>query len=103
PSTGATFRDRYVDANYTCRINLDDREQIAVGGENIGRTYWREHTDVDGKTAYYATPSELAQGIVSQWNASEQHREAILQPYWDDEGIGVVRDGASVYVTQNFC
>lgn len=98
---GGTFQDRYAAANYTCQIGLDER--IAVGGENVAQTHWREHTEVNGETKYYSTIDGLARGIVHQWNRSSEHRENMLRPYWNNEGIGVARNGSRIYVTQNLC
>lgn len=51
--------------------------------------------------------SELAEIIVTQWMESTGHRENILRPEWNSEGIGVAiddtEDDTVVYVTQNFC
>ena len=34
---------------------------------------------------------------------SQGHRENILRPYFQSEGIGVAKSGDEIYVTQNFC
>lgn len=34
---------------------------------------------------------------------STGHRENILTPYFQSEGIGVAKSGSEIYVTQNFC
>lgn len=101
PQTGTVFQDRYQAFNYTCQIALDD--QLAVGGENIAQTFWRKQTVVDGETFYHQSNDGLAEGIFSQWNASQEHRENMLRPYWNNQGIGIARSESKIYVTQNFC
>lgn len=56
----------------------------------------------------YDTPEGLATGIVDSWMNSTGHRENILRPYWNGEGIGIeiveTGDGMTkVWATQNFC
>lgn len=69
-----------------------------AGGENLG--YLRY-----GGGSY--GDEELARRIVTGWMNSEGHRENLLRPRFDTEGIGVTvveRDGQThVYATQNLC
>lgn len=105
---GMDFQDRYANAGYACRIPLGNG-QYAVGSENLGSTYAYIMVDADSGSTQYDTNREVANAIVEQWLSSEQHRENLLMPYWDDEGIGVALydrpedSGVRVYVTQNFC
>jgi uncharacterized protein YkwD len=53
-------------------------------------------------TEYY-TEEEIASRAVQGWMESPGHRENLLTPFWESEGIGVaVAADGSVYVTQNF-
>jgi uncharacterized protein YkwD len=56
---------------------------------------------------YHDTEEELAKGIVTQWMNSPGHRENILTPDWQREGLGIeatMQDGnIAVYATQNYC
>ena len=50
------------------------------------------------------TMDELAAGVFEGWLHSPDHRDNILTPEWNREGIGVtVAEGRQVFVTQNFC
>jgi uncharacterized protein YkwD len=69
-----------------------------AGGENLGYVRYRGASFTD---------EELARRIVTGWMNSEGHRENLLRPRFEEEGIGVTvaeRDGSlHVYATQNFC
>jgi uncharacterized protein YkwD len=56
---------------------------------------------------YGNNETDIARGLVSQWMNSTGHRENILRPFWESEGIGVaiedVNGKTRVYATQNFC
>jgi len=105
---GETFEDRYARAGYACRIPLGNN-QYAVGSENLGSTYAYIMLETGDGATQYDTNEEVANAIVDSWMNSEPHRENLLKPYWDDEGIGVSLyerpedSGVRVYVTQNFC
>ena len=92
---GDNFGDRYDAAGYQCRVSTDS-SQFATGAENIAF-----------QTTYETNETELANAIVSQWMASDGHRENILQNHWEHEGIGIAvgsEDGMrKIYATQNFC
>ncbi|WP_439026350.1 CAP domain-containing protein [Haloarchaeobius sp. DT45] len=94
---GETVGDRYDAFGYDCHIRTGSLT-YANGGENI------YYTSFVG-TAY--TEHELAERAVDGWMDSPSHRENLLRPYWNDEGIGVwvLQEGGRthVYVTQNFC
>jgi uncharacterized protein YkwD len=104
---GESMGDRYQKFGYQCQVSSGGN-QYTTGGENLAKTYYQARISLqNGSTVYYDSPGELAQGVVQQWMNSEGHRENILKPYWENEGIGVTiteEDGATaVYVTQNFC
>lgn len=95
---GNNFRDRYAEAGYGCRR----------GAENILKTYYEvEVTGPTGRKEFYNTNVELAEGIVSEWLNSPEHRKVMLDPRYSVEGIGVATaevDGRTVvYATANYC
>ncbi|MGQ3411929.1 CAP domain-containing protein [Natrinema sp. LN54] len=96
---GNDFADRYDAAGYECSANG------YTGGENIAQTWYDTRVATgDGEIVRYENERELADGIVTQWMNSPDHRENILASQWENEGIGVsVTDDGRVYVTQNFC
>lgn len=104
---GETMGDRYETFGYDCRVKTQE-DTYAAGSENIAYTWYRVHVQQsDGDTVYHTDEKQLARGIVEGWMNSPGHRENILRPYWDDEGIGVAvtqeRGNTKVYATQNFC
>jgi len=67
--------------------------QTNISGENLARV----------SPPPSASPVEVARKITDGWMNSEGHRENILRPEFDREGIGVyVSRTGSVYATQNF-
>lgn len=103
---GATLSDRYDRFGYDCRVSVSGG-RIATGGENLAYTYYEVPVNTDGGVEFYDTERDLARGIVDGWMNSQGHRENLLQPYWEHEGIGVYAiedDGRlRVYATQHFC
>ncbi|ADB59508.1 SCP-like extracellular [Haloterrigena turkmenica DSM 5511] len=96
---GNDVTDRYEQAGYECNANG------YTGGENLAQTWYDTPVvNDDGETVRYETEQELADGIVTQWMNSPDHRENLLATQWENEGIGVyVTDDNRVFVTQNFC
>ncbi|MCU4718376.1 CAP domain-containing protein [Halapricum hydrolyticum] len=105
---GETLEDRYQRFNYNCRIETADGI-ITSGGENIAYTFAGSDVErEDGSVVDHDyDETQIAEGLVSQWMNSPGHRENILRPYWQAEGIGVyIADDngkTKVYATQNFC
>ncbi|MFY4814537.1 CAP domain-containing protein [Haloarcula sp. AONF1] len=98
--SGNDFSDRYAAAGYECQVTISD-SRYATGGENIAQTWFGEPISGEGT---YNTADELARGIVTQWMDSPGHRENILTPYWQSEGIGIeITDSGKVFATQDFC
>lgn len=98
--SGQTMEDRYKKFGYYCEVTITG-DRYSTGGENIAKTF--HHRNVIGY-GRLTTEQEVAEGLVEQWMDSDGHRENILKPYWNNEGIGVhlTADNA-VYATQNFC
>ncbi|WP_101295090.1 CAP domain-containing protein [Halegenticoccus soli] len=103
---GEDLSDRYEKFGYECRVRVSGLK-YATGGENIAKNYRGAPVATDGGVERYETEEELAAAIVEGWMNSPSHRENLLQPYWENEGIGVAvttEDGrTAVYATQNFC
>lgn len=93
---GETMDDRYREGGIDCRMM----------GENIAQSWYGVSTIGPGD-GLYTTPEEFAAAVVQQWMNSQGHRENILRPQFNSEGIGVyaikAEGGYKVYVTQNFC
>lgn len=102
---GEDIEDRYQIFGYNCNIQIPGTNQYAQGAENIAQTYYNRRVRVkqSGETEVYENERELARSVVDQWMHSPGHRDNILKPYWNAEGIGVYIRGQKVYVTQNFC
>lgn len=87
--THQEFRKRY---NSNCEITGQNLYRIRLSGQQvfINRTL----SDL---------PS-LAKEIVQGWLDSPGHRENLLSPYYQTEGIGIfVTKKGTIYVTQEFC
>jgi uncharacterized protein YkwD len=93
-------------------LERDYFDHVSPDGVGPGDRYERAGIDCDGGENIYLGPNAerfvdegaLAGEIVRSLMASKGHREAILDPDYERQGVGVVvgPDGA-VYVTQDFC
>lgn len=94
---GKTMSDRYDEVGYACRVETGENRYL-TGAENIFKFEY---------SGLGYSVSELADRAVEGWMNSKGHRENILTPEWENEGIGVEivnQNGDTViYVTQNFC
>jgi uncharacterized protein YkwD len=104
---GETLGDRYDRFGYDCRVQTSGNT-YATGAENIAYTYADSNVRTEsGLVNYGNNETDIARGLVSQWMNSTGHRENILRPFWESEGIGVaiedVNGKTRVYATQNFC
>jgi uncharacterized protein YkwD len=101
---GRSFYDRYQAAGYECKIRTGTTTYM--GAENISQDNLYSSTLYrNGETFFeWKTEDEIAASVVKRWMRSRGHRENILTPYFERQGIGVSlsRDG-KVYVTENFC
>lgn len=95
--SGETMGDRYDRFGYDCRVSTGGNS-YASGAENINRIEY---------SGFTYTESEIAESFVNSWMESAGHRENIVKPYWENEGIGVVVHEDSgeteVLATQIFC
>lgn len=105
--------------------SLSYNEQIVVvarvHSQDMAINNYFDHTSPDGKTmvnriydakipcGFYGENIEqtfsgdTAESIVNTWMSSSGHRENILSPYFDSEGIGVYQDGQILFITEDFC
>jgi uncharacterized protein YkwD len=103
---GESLGDRYDRFDYECQVEMGNG-RIATGGENLAYTYYESPVRTESGVEVYGSERELAQGIVNGWMNSTGHRENLLRPYWENEGIGVYaieeNGGLRVYATEHFC
>ncbi len=104
---GETFSDRYSKFGYTCSRKVGTT--IYMGGENLLQNNVSDSYTYDEKTGeileyHFLTIEQLATDAVNGWMGSPEHKENILFPYFQKEGIGIyVTDSGKVYITENFC
>jgi len=98
--------DRGEKHGYDCRKDYGSYYTYGLA-ENIhqgwtyGSTYYIDGIE-SGKD--WLTSDEIAKTAVDGWMNSPGHRENILEPNYDREGIGVgISFDGKVFVTQNFC
>lgn len=72
-------------------------------GENIMRTHWREAVQLEAGTIRIETEADLSEHAVDSWMGSPGHRQNLLNPSFDAQGIGVAADDGDVYLTQVLC
>jgi uncharacterized protein YkwD len=104
---GQSPTDRADQARYTCRKDYVSYYTIGIA-ENVFQTwlYSSSTTSLNGLVVSrdYMTMEEVASQVVTGWINSPGHRQNILKPTYDREGIGLaVAPDEKVYVTQNFC
>lgn len=87
---GYDFTYRYGIVGFDCNIPIDART-YSVGGENI--MYFEGWSGVNS----------ISSETVQSWMNSPYHKENILTPYFNSQGIGVYELGSEIYITQNFC
>ncbi len=86
-----------------------DQTTVATGvAENIflahfyDKIYTTTRNGITVKKEYaWITPNRLVQTIIQGWLNSPHHREVLLSPRYDRQGIGVAVSGYAVYVTEN--
>jgi len=103
---GNDFSFRYRQGGYVCVIRIG--KMVYTGAENIALSHLYNSMTTENGIAYFNWNSaqEIAQKTVDGWMNSPGHRENILLPYWQHEGIGIEIEsspGNKIYITQNFC
>lgn len=75
-------------------------------GENIFQnSLYEQAWLLEGEIVSYDwyTYEQIAKSTVDGWMKSPNHKENILTPAWQSEGIGISATDYKVYITQNFC
>ncbi len=103
---GKGFSYRYRQGGYSCEIRIG--MMVHSGAENLALSHLYNSMKTRNGIADYSWNSaqEIAQRTVDGWMSSPGHRENILTPYWQHEGIGIEIEnspGNRIYITQNFC
>jgi uncharacterized protein YkwD len=101
---GHDFSYRYRREGYRCEISRGTT--IHLGAENILKNnLYDSVVTVNGEAFYeWNSQKKIAETTVQGWMKSPGHRQNILTPYWNNEGIGVfIAPDDKVYITQNFC
>ena len=86
-----------------------DSKTLATGvAENIflarlyDKVYTTKRNGITVKKEYdWLDPNRLVQTIVQGWLNSPHHRQVMLSPQYDRQGIGVDVSGYDVYITEN--
>jgi uncharacterized protein YkwD len=103
---GESPTDRGADAGYNCRKNYASYYAYGIA-ENIfqNNLYSSVTYYSNGKMVYdWSSPEEIARTTINGWMNSTGHRENILTPSFDREGIGVaIALDNKVYITEDFC
>lgn len=101
---GLDLEDRFAQANFECLLPAGP-DLFLAGGENL--FYIGNFSAIPLQSDYRGTEIiteyMIAEAIVNGWMNSPGHRQNLLNPYWDSEGIGVYIIDNDVYVTQDFC
>ena len=103
---GETPTDRAADAGYTCRKEYASYYTYGIAENLFQNNLYSSATYYSNrKTEYdWSSQEEIAQTTVGGWMNSTGHRENILTPSFDREGIGVaIAPDSRVYITEDFC
>jgi len=102
---GKSSTDRGIKEGYYCRKDFGSYYTEGLA-ENIFQNWLYDSiTYYDGIPIHnWNTMEDLAQSTVQGWMESPGHKNNILNPSFDREGIGVaIADSGKVYITQDFC
>lgn len=87
----------------------DTNTWVTGPGENLfmnhlyDKVVTTKHDGIEVKKAYlWKTPEQIAQSTVQGWMDSPPHRNNILSPHYDQQGIGVIISGHEIYITEDF-
>lgn len=96
---------RAKEKGFVCQKRIGNYIRNGIG-ENIFQNHIYKSVAFIGDEAYYdyRNLDEIAESTVEGWMESVGHRENILDPGYDSEGIGIViSDSGEIYITENFC
>ena len=97
--------DRGTQAGYSCYKNYGSYYTTGIAENIMQNNLYDSVTYYNGVPRYaWNSQEEIAQSTVSSWMNSPGHRQNILTPTYDREGIGVaIATDNKVYITQDFC
>jgi uncharacterized protein YkwD len=92
-------------AGYHCRKNLGSYYTYGIAENLFMNNLYSSATYYSNRETVYHwnSPEAIAQVTVAGWMNSSGHRENILTPTFEREGIGVAIASEKVYITENFC
>ncbi|HET6580850.1 MAG TPA: CAP domain-containing protein [Methanoregula sp.] len=97
---------RGIAAGYTCRKVYGSYYTYGIAENLFQNNLYSSATYYSNRETVYAwnSPEEIAQTTVGGWMNSSGHRENIVTPTYDREGIGVaIAADNKVYITEDFC
>jgi len=92
-------------AGYLCRKNYGSYYTYGIAENLFQNNLYSAATFYSNRETVYHwnTMEDIAQVTVGGWMNSSGHRENILTPTFDREGIGIAIASEKVYITENFC
>ena len=92
-------------AGYLCRKNYGSYYTYGIAENLFQNNLYSAATFYSNRETVYHwnTMEDIAQVTVGGWMNSSGHRENILTPTYDREGIGIAIASEKVYITENFC
>jgi len=93
-------------AGYTCRKDYGSYYTYGIAENLFQNNLYSSATYFSNRETVYDwnSPEAIAQITVAGWMNSSGHRENILTPTFDREGIGVaIASDDKVYITEDFC
>ena len=97
---------RGISAGYTCRKDYGSYYTYGIAENLFQNNLYSSATYYSNRETVYDWNSaeEIAQTTVGGWMNSSGHRENIVTPTFDREGIGVaIAPDDKVYITEDFC
>jgi uncharacterized protein YkwD len=104
-TAGQNPTDRGTTANYSCRKNFGSYYTSGIAENLFLNNLYTAATFYSNRETVYHwnSPEDIAQITVADWMNSSGHRDNILTPAFDREGIGVIIASEKVYITEDFC
>ncbi len=97
---------RGIAAGYTCRKNYGSYYTYGIAENLFQNNLYSSATYYSNRETVYDwnSPEEIAQTTVGGWMNSSGHRENIVTPTFDRQGIGIaIAPDDKVYITEDFC